>query len=180
MEYLFQVEKMVSGVRRSVKVTAVDPHLVTWYGPESVQSPVREKQAQQVLEFADNFSKSYGTDLIIVAGDLNSTPASPVYSLFQRMTDSLVAGLGPESLTAPEHATWGQASNTYTGPGGGQHDGHTDRIDYIFYGLREAGRVKSVETVQYETIKRFTEKSDGSKISLSDHDWIEATIKLNF
>ena len=31
---LLQVDKIVSGMRRRVKVTAVDPHLTTWYGEE--------------------------------------------------------------------------------------------------------------------------------------------------
>ena len=54
------------------------------------------------------------------------------------------------------------------------------RIDYIFYRMRAGGRVRSVETQEYKTIKEFADTSNGAKISLSDHDWVEASLKINF
>ena len=48
---MLQVEKTVNGVRRSVRVTAVDPHLTTWYGPEvSLSLSVRPHIAHVSLE----------------------------------------------------------------------------------------------------------------------------------
>ena len=54
------------------------------------------------------------------------------------------------------------------------------RIDYILYRMRTSGRVRSVETQEYKTIKEFADTSNGAKISLSDHDWVEASLKINF
>ena len=133
-----------------------------------------------MLEFSENYSQTHSTDLVIIGGDLNSTPSSAVYSVFQSLTDTLLDHLGQASLAAPEHATWGQTSNTFTGSGGRQEDGHVERIDYILYRVRTTNPVKSAETVHYQTVKQFAHKSDGTKVSLSDHDWVEATIKLNF
>ena len=128
-----------------MKVTAVDPHLTSWYGEEvitlnsthstlnsfsilqSLHSPIRENQAVQVLEFADNFSGSFGTDLIIVGGDLNSSPDTPVYNAFSQLVDCLVDKFGAASSTLSSHHTWGQTSNTFTGPGGSQYDNHAAR-----------------------------------------------------
>ena len=46
--------------------------------------------------------------------------------------------------------------------------------------MRAGGRVRSVETQEYKTIKEFAYTSNGAKISLSDHDWVEASLKINF
>ena len=80
-----------------------------------------------MIEFADNFSGSFGTDLIIIGGDLNSTPDSPVYNTFSQLVDCLVDKLGAASSSLASHHTWGQATNTYTGPGGSQSDDHPSR-----------------------------------------------------
>ena len=41
-------------------------------------SHVREQQAGQLLRFASNYAATHSGDLVIIAGDLNSTPLSPV------------------------------------------------------------------------------------------------------
>ena len=81
-----------------------------------------------------------------------------------------------------QDATWGQTSNTFSGPGGTEHDGEVARLDYILYrvGAQKSARVKSAQTVHYRTVKQFAHQSDGSEVSLSDHDWVEAAIKLSF
>ena len=76
-----------------------------------------------------------------------------------------------------QDATWGQTSNTFSGPGGTEHDGEVARLDYILY---RVSAQKSAQTVHYRTVKQFAHQSDGSEVSLSDHDWVEATIKLSF
>ena len=40
--------------------------------------------------------------------------------------------------------------------------------------------MQSVETQDYKTVREFARTSTGAEISLSDHDWVEATLKLNF
>ena len=69
---------------------------------QSLHSAIREKQALQVLQFSENYSKTHSTDLVIIGGDLNSTPGSPVYRLFQSLTDTMVDLQGPGSLAAPQ------------------------------------------------------------------------------
>ena len=59
-----------------------------------------------MLEFADNFSGTHSSDLIIVGGDLNSSPGTPVYNKFSQMVDCLVDKLGSasSSVAAPAAA----------------------------------------------------------------------------
>ena len=45
---------------------------------QDVYSHVREQQAGQLLSFASNYAATHSGDLVIIAGDLNSTPLSPV------------------------------------------------------------------------------------------------------
>merc|ERR1711976_928844 len=83
-------------VTKQVKVTAVDPHLASWYGEELDNTSIREKQTTQVLQFASNYASSYSTDMIIIAGDYNSSPNTPVYNMMTAdgYVDSLVDKLG--------------------------------------------------------------------------------------
>ena len=94
---------------------------------KALHSSIREKEAVQLLEFADNYSGTHGTDLVIIAGDLNSNPGTPVYNLFSQLVDCLVVKFGAGSSSLASHHTWGQTSNTYTGPGGSQNDNHSAR-----------------------------------------------------
>ena len=79
------------------------------------------------MDFADNYSSSYGTDLVIVGGDMNSSPGTPVYNAFSQLVDCLVDKFGAASSSLSSHHTWGQSTNTYTGPGGSQSDDHAAR-----------------------------------------------------
>ena len=80
-----------------------------------------------MLEFANNYSGTYGTDLVIVAGDMNSSPGTPVYNTFSQLVDCLVDKFGAATSTMSSHHTWGQTTNTFTGPGGSQNDNHAAR-----------------------------------------------------
>ena len=97
-----------------------------------MHSSIREKEAAQVLNFADNYSASYGTDLIVIAGDLNSSPGTPVYNKFSQMVDCLVDKFGAASSSSSSHHTWGRSSNSWTGPGGSQSDNHAARSVSLF------------------------------------------------
>ena len=167
-----EVEKSVAGVNKSVKISAVNTHLATWYSEtEELWSSVRESQAEEVLAMvADHKDKS---DIVVVAGDLNSTPGSPVHKKFisAGMTDSLVNLKGDKS-SDPEFATWGHADNTWTAAE------HPDRIDYILYITNNNNSKVMAKTSAYRTVSAKTEK-EGERISLSDHMWIEAFIKIN-
>ena len=108
------------------------------------------------------------SDVVVVAGDLNSTPQSAVYKKFINagLTDSLV-GLKGEDAEDSRYATWGHASNTWTA------NEMEDRLDYILY---TSSKVQ-VRTSAYKTIDAKTEK-DGKMISLSDHMWVQANIYI--
>ena len=93
------------------------------------------------MEFADNFSGTHSSDLIIVGGDLNSSPGTPVYNTFSQMVDCLVDKLGSASSSVAAHHTWGQNSNTYSGPGGSQSDNHS---------------IRSVTNYELQTVTRLT------------------------
>ena len=80
-----------------------------------------------MLEFANNYSGTYGTDLVIVAGDMNSSPGTPVYNTFSQLVDCLVDKFGASTSSLSSHHTWGQTTNTFTGPGGSQNDNHAAR-----------------------------------------------------
>ena len=91
----------MAGVGREVRVAVLNSHLATWYGTEEKWSRVREAQAEQLLAA----SRDVSADLVIVGGDLNSTPQSPVYrrmvgaGLTDTLTDIKVRlGIGSSSL----------------------------------------------------------------------------------
>ena len=82
-----------------------------------------------MLQFASNYASSYSTDLIIIAGDYNSSPNTPVYNMMTAdgYVDSLVDKLGAGATADVTYATWGRDDNTWSGPGGTQADGHKSR-----------------------------------------------------
>ena len=71
---------------------------------------IREKQAAQVLQFASNYASSYSTDMIIIAGDYNSSPNTPVYNMMTAdgYVDSVVDRLGAGATADMTYATWGR------------------------------------------------------------------------
>ena len=89
------------------------------------------------------------------------------------MTDPhpLIRVTGDKS-SDPEFATWGHADNTWTAAE------HPDRIDYILYTTTNNSSKVMAKTSAYRTVSAKTEK-EGERISLSDHMWIEAFIKIN-
>ena len=88
---------------------------------------VREAQADQVLQFAQNACIRDDTDVVIIAGDFNSSPNSPVYNRFSGYVDTLVDKFGPSCLSSTEYATWGRPENTWSGPNGDTYDGYNGR-----------------------------------------------------
>ena len=164
-----EVEKSVAGVNKSVKICAINTHLATWYSEtEELWTRVRESQAEEVMSMvAEHKNKA---DIVVLAGDLNSTPGSPVYKklISAGMTDSLVNLKGNKS-TDTKFATYGHADNTWTA------EEHTDRIDYVLY---TTNNKVTARTSAYRTVSAKTEK-EGEMISLSDHMWVEAFIRIN-
>ena len=74
-----QVTQQVAGVARQVTVAVLNSHLNTWYSEDPAEdkwNPVREAQAEHLLAA----SRESSADLVIVGGDLNSSPQSRVYS----------------------------------------------------------------------------------------------------
>ena len=68
--------------------------------------------------------------------DGDNSPGTPVYNTFSQMVDCLVDKFGAASSTLSSHHTWGQTTNTFTGPGGSQYDNHAARsISVLFNSL---------------------------------------------
>ena len=140
-------------------------------------------QAEEVIKAADMFFYSEAVDVIIVAGDLNSSPHSPVYNIFtsRGFADTLVSRHG-DNCDQYHHHTWGNTANTWSRPGGPQSDGYSTRLDYVFYKLMpHYGQVRSVDVVEHETVDPKIYKQSGNIFfSLSDHSLVETTIRLKF
>jgi len=162
-----KVQKNVWGVLKTIKVSAINTHLTSWHdAPEEKWSSLREKQADDVIRMvASHKTKS---DIVIVAGDLNSRPGSPVYNKFisAGLKDSLIDLEGDKSRDA-KYATYGHPDNTWSG---------TDdpmRIDFIMYSFNNSK--VAARTSAYKTIIAETKK----KKSMSDHQWVEAFINID-
>ena len=100
------------------------------------------------------------SELVVVAGDLNSTPESPVFKKFLRagLVDTLVDLEGKDE-DAASSVTWGHANNTWTAREPGA------RLDYVLF--TPASR-QVIRTTAYHTVGARTKK-EGREISLSDH-----------
>lgn len=165
-----QVLKGGAGVLDTVTVSVINTHLTSWHDKlEKKHSSLREKQADDVIKLiADHKTKS---DVVIVAGDLNSTPGSPVYNKFisAGLTDTLVE-LEGEKSSDHKYATWGHSENTWSS------QDRPARIDFIMYSFNPSK--VGARTAAYNTVTAKTEK-DGKEMSLSDHQWVEASINFN-
>ena len=72
--------------------------------------------------------------------------------------------------------TWGNVDNTWT-YGGSEDDGVRTRLDYVFYKLRAGGLLKNVQVESYNNVEEKI-SSGGNMISLSDHSFVETTLRL--
>ena len=126
---------------------------------------VREAQAEQVLDLARIVAKN--VDLLIVGGDLNSSPDSKVYSKFlgEGLTDPHIE---LENSREPRFHTWGHEKNTCTS----EEDGY--RIDYLFY-KPQGNRLSNVRTSMFGILDA---KAEG--MSLSDHMGVQTNLEITF
>ena len=126
---------------------------------------VREAQAEQVLDLARIVAKN--VDLLIVGGDLNSSPDSKVYSKFlgEGLTDPQIE---LENSREPRDHTWGHEKNTCTS----EEDGY--RIDYLFY-KPQGNRLSNVRTSMFGILDA---KAEG--MSLSDHMGVQTNLEITF
>ena len=126
---------------------------------------VREAQAEQVLDLARIVAKK--VDLLIVGGDLNSSPDSKVYSKFlgEGLTDPQIE---LENSREPRFHTWGHEKNTCTS----EEDGY--RIDYLFY-KPQGNRLSNVRTSMFGILDA---KAEG--MSLSDHMGVQTNLEITF
>ena len=106
-------------------------------------------------------------DLLIVGGDLNSSPDSKVYSKFlgEGLTDPQIER---ENSRKPSFHTWGHEKNTWTS----EEDGY--RVDYLFY-KPLGNRLSNVRTSMFGILDAKTEG-----MSLSDHMGVEANLEITF
>ena len=170
-----EVTEVVAGKKKTIKISAINTHLATWFSEkgeeledEKLWSSVREKQAEDVIALVDSHKKK--SDVVLVAGDLNSTPGSAVYKKFisAGLTDALVNAKGKKA-GKKKYNTYGHASNTWSV---GQYP---SRLDYILY--TNSSNLK-IRTSAYKTINPKTNK-DGKMISLADHSWVQANISIS-
>ena len=106
-------------------------------------------------------------DLLVVGGDLNSSPDSKVYSKFlgEGLTDPQIER---ENSRKPRFHTWGHEKNTWTS----KEDGY--RVDYLFY-KPLGNRLSNVRTSMFGILDAKTEG-----MSLSDHMGVEANLEITF
>jgi len=147
-----------------VKVSLINCHMATWYSEtEDKWSSVRNEQADQVIGVVKEEEKV--ADLVILAGDLNSTPSSEVYSKFISigLVDSVREKLG--DLAFP---TWGHQTNSYT-------SSEVDyRIDVVMYKVIVGDLKYKVSSAQ---VLNVTTPIEGVWQSVSDHMGIEVTLQ---
>ena len=126
---------------------------------------MREAQAEQLLDLAQTVAKK--VDLLIVGGDLNSSPDSKVYSklLGEGLLDPQIE---MENSRKPRFHTWGHEKNTWTS----KEDGY--RIDYLFY-KPLGSRLSNVRTSMFGILDAKTEG-----MSLSDHMGVETNLEISF
>ena len=154
---------------KEVVVGVVNTHLATWYDTtEEKWSKVRKEQGEEVLVAVAKAAAA--TDLVVVGGDLNSSPASPTVAgildtgLIDTLADLKDAGNANNSI----FHTWGNTANSWTA----EEEGY--RIDYLMYMV--TGRKEMlVRTSMYKTLDA---SSQGD--SLSDHMGVEANLRITF
>ena len=126
---------------------------------------VREAQAEQVLDLARSVAKK--VDLLIVGGDLNSSPASKVYSKF--LADGLKdTQIELKKSEGSRFHTWGHEKNTWTA------DEADYRIDFLLY-KPVGNRLSNVRTSMFRILDA---KVQG--MSLSDHMGVESNLRITF
>jgi endonuclease/exonuclease/phosphatase family metal-dependent hydrolase len=138
-----KVTKVVAGAPQFMEITAINTQLATWYSEgESLWSNVREKQADDVIAMVAAHKDE--SELVVVAGDLNSTPESPVFKKFLRagLVDTLL-DLEGKHEDATSSVTWGHANNTWTAREPGA------RLNYVLF-THAGGKV--VRTSAYHTV----------------------------
>ena len=126
---------------------------------------VREAQAEQVLELARAVAKK--VDLLIVGGDLNSSPASMVYSKFlgDGLKDTQIELKNSEDS---RFHTWGNEENTWTSEEVGY------RIDFLFY-KPTGNKFSNIRTSMFRVLEA---KVQG--MSISDHMGVESNLRITF
>ena len=126
---------------------------------------MREAQAEQVLELARAVAKK--VDLLVVGGDLNSSPASTVYSKFlgEGLKDTQIELKNSENS---RFHTWGHEENTWTSEESGY------RIDFLFY-KPTGNKFSNVRTSMFRILYA---KIQG--MSLSDHMGVESNLRITF
>ena len=126
---------------------------------------MRAAQADQVLDLANAVAKK--VDLLVIGGDLNSSPASTVYSKFlgEGLTDTQIE---LKKLEDSRFHTWGHEKNTWTS----DEEGY--RIDYLLY-KPTGDRISNVRTSMFRIVDA---KVQG--MSLSDHMGVESNLRITF
>ena len=126
---------------------------------------VREAQAEEVLSLARTIASK--VDLLVVGGDLNSTPASKAYTKFvaEGLKDTQI------ELKDSEHEkfhTWGNEKNTWTSEEPGF------RIDYLLY-KTIGDQISNIRTSMFRVLDA---KVQG--MSVSDHMGVESNLRITF
>ena len=124
---------------------------------------VREAQAKEVLSLSRTIASK--VDLLVVGGDLNSTPASKAYAKFvaEGLKDTQI------ELKDSEHEkfhTWGNEKNTWTSEEPGF------RIDYLLY-KTIGDQISNIRTSMFRVLDA---KVQG--MSVSDHMGVESNLRI--
>ena len=126
---------------------------------------MREDQAEQALDLARSVANK--VNILIVGGDLNSSPDSKVYSKFlgDGFKDTQIELKNSEDS---RFHTWGHKKNTWTSDEAGY------RIDFLLY--KPIGN--GLSNVRTSMFRILDAKVQG--MSLSDHMGVESNLRITF
>jgi len=162
-----------------LKIDAIVTHLIgdTFdSGGEDVNEKKRQKQAKELMDFANSRSPSTKADLVILGGDLNLQPSHASYQIIMSQEHGFK---DTNILKEDQHeqiVTFGHPENTYTGK---KADPMT--LDYIFVkSTSEKAEIIAMEQAVKETEFQFKDMEMETK-SMSDHSPVLAkiTIRVN-
>jgi len=146
-----------------------------------------ERREQQVEELVEQHIKKATADFVILGGDFNAAPQSPVEKTYEmikaEMTNSIEELFSRiESWLNPEYATYGNRRNTYSGESSGRYTGNPPATpviyDYIFH-KKNTPKSAMIWTNWFHLPFLHTKRAtDNFTISLSDHEAVTSHLYL--
>uniref|UniRef100_A0A069DZ32 sphingomyelin phosphodiesterase n=1 Tax=Panstrongylus megistus TaxID=65343 RepID=A0A069DZ32_9HEMI len=158
---------------KDLVINVYNSHLIAKYSDNDCYLVHRIVQAFDTGLFVDLTSPS--ADLTIFCGDLNSTPNDLCFKLIKAIGHLEDSYYAKDTHNKERCGTYGCPSNTFSGIYSYlNNETCGDRIDYILY---RTDRYYQAEAISYNLPMDFS--IPGELFSYSDHEAVEAVIKLN-